>query len=222
MSASPKNRCRAIVLASGNGSNFQAIIDAREAGHLNIDIVALLSDNPAAQARQRAEQCGIKALTIDYRKFPDKSDYHQQLLYHCQQQRPDLVILAGYMRILNTDFVSAFRHRILNIHPSLLPSFPGLNTYARVLANGDREHGSTVHFVTEDLDAGPMVIQARLEIAKEETESTLCQRVQKMEYRIYPLAIKWFSENRLRIKNSRAYLDENEGLPKIIDEVGRI
>jgi phosphoribosylglycinamide formyltransferase-1 len=91
-----------------------------------------------------------------------------------------------------------------------------------VLANGDRDHGSTVHFVTEDLDAGPMVIQARLEIAKEETESTLCQRVQKMEYRIYPLAIKWFSENRLRIKNSRAYLDENEGLPKIIDEVGRI
>ncbi len=199
-----------VVLVSGGGSNLQAIIDAIAAGELPARIQAVISNRPGVRALERARQAGIPAEVLDHRDYPERSAYDQALMAAIDRHRPALVVLAGFMRILTPDFVRHYRGRLLNIHPSLLPRHRGLHTHRRALEAGDREHGATVHFVTEELDGGPPILQIRVPVLAEDTPETLAARVLEQEHRIYPLAIRWFAEGRLRQADERVFLD---GLP---------
>ena len=201
-------RLRVAVLISGSGTNLQAIIDAVAAQDLPAELVAVLSDRPDAYGLQRARIAGIPAIAIDYKSFSSRSDYDAQLAKELAALHPDLIVLAGYMRILPAAIVNSYHGRMLNVHPSLLPAYPGLNTFARALAAGEQRHGSTVHFVIPELDAGPAIIQYRIAVRPDDTESTLRNRVQTGEYRIYPEAIRWFAEGRLRLTESSVLLDD--------------
>ena len=210
---------RTAVLISGSGTNLQAIIDAMKAGRLPIDLCAVLSDQPQAQGLQRAGQAGIPAVTIDYRAFADRREAERALHERLAALEPELVVLAGFMRILPDELVEDFEGRMLNIHPSLLPKYRGLHTFRRVLEAGDRVHGSTVHFVVPELDAGPSIIQYRLPIRPGDTEDTLKQRVQRGEYLIYPRAIDWFARGRLKLEDGAAWLDGKRlESPVIVEE----
>ncbi len=210
---------RVAVLISGSGTNLQAIIDAVAAGSLEIELVGVISDKPDAYGLTRAADAGIRTIPIDFRSFGERKEFDQALARSLTELRPDLVVLAGYMRILPADTVNQYRGRMLNIHPSLLPEFPGLDTYARALAAGKKWHGTTVHFVTPELDSGPAIIQYRVPIRENEREPELRQRVQSGEYLIYPRAIQLFAEKRLRFANGAVYLDgESLEQPIIIDE----
>lgn len=212
-------RLRVAVLVSGSGTNLQAIIDARNAGDLAIDIAAVISDRPEARGLARATAAGIPARGLDRRAFASRTVYDAALQSCLEDVAPDLVILAGYMRIIATQTVEHFAGRMLNIHPSLLPAYPGLNTYARVLAAGDSWHGSTVHYVIPELDSGPPVIQFRVPVRANESEQSLQKRVQQGEYVIYPRAIGWIADGRLKWREGRVFLDgEPLDTPRIIDE----
>jgi phosphoribosylglycinamide formyltransferase-1 len=200
---------RVVVLASGSGTNLQAILDQIEAGKLDIQLIAVVSDNPDAYALERGKQFGAPAHTIDFSAARNRNAYDAALEELLLELNPDLVVLAGYMRILAASTVNAFAGRMLNVHPSLLPAYPGLDTYRRVLAAGDRWHGTTVHFVTPALDAGPPVAQYRVRIGPADTEPTLRKRVQEGEYIIYPQVIDWFSRGRLMCKDETVYLDQS-------------
>ena len=203
----PSEPCRLVVLISGNGTNFQAIINACAASTLPAKVTAVISNEPAAYGLQRARDASIPTHVIDHRDFGRRTDFDERLKGLIDTLEPGLVILAGFMRILGLDLTEHFLGRMMNIHPSLLPDYPGLDTHARVLADGVNEHGATVHFVTPKLDAGPIILQSRIPVQADDTPSTLAERVHQCEYEIYPRAIAWFATGRLHLEASIAYLD---------------
>jgi phosphoribosylglycinamide formyltransferase-1 len=197
---------RIVVLISGNGSNLQAIIDAS----IDADIGCVISNRPDAFGLERARRAGIPTVTIDHRAFASREAFDAELMRAIDAQRPDLVVLAGFMRILTREFVTHYRGRLINIHPSLLPKYTGLHTHRRALEAGDSEHGATVHFVTEQLDGGPAIMQARIAIETTDTEQSLAERLLLQEHAIYPLVVRWFIEGRLQLDDNRVLLDGNE------------
>jgi phosphoribosylglycinamide formyltransferase-1 len=203
---SPHQRLAVVALISGSGTNLQALIDAAR-GDLPVDLKAAISNRSGVQGLERARQAGITASTLDHKTFADRAGFDGALMQLIDAFAPQLVVLAGFMRILTPAFVAHYRGRLLNIHPSLLPKYPGLHTHARVLEAGDREHGASVHFVTEELDGGPVIIQARVEVRPGDDVDTLAQRVLQREHLIYPLAVRWFAEGRLALNSDQVVLD---------------
>lgn len=201
---------RIVVLVSGGGTNLQALIDAESRDQLGGTIAAVISNKPGAGGLARAERAGIETLVVNHRDYPERAAFDEALKAAIDGYEPNLVVLAGFMRILTDDFVHHYRGRMLNIHPSLLPAYPGLHTHRRVLESGDSEHGATVHFVTEELDGGPPVIQGKVPVLADDTPETLAERVLSQEHRIYPRAVRWFCTGRLTLGDSGAQLD---GLP---------
>jgi phosphoribosylglycinamide formyltransferase-1 len=201
------------ILISGTGSNLQAFIDAVASGQLQAKISLVISNKPDAAGLQRAADAGIETLCIDHREYEHRETFDAALTNALQKHDIDLVILAGFMRILTPVFIEPYLGRLLNIHPSLLPKYPGLKTHQRALAAGDDEAGVTVHFVTPELDSGPPVIQARVAIGDGDTADTLAARVNVVEHKIYPLAAQWFLQGRLILTNEGASLD-GETLPE--------
>jgi len=195
-----------VVLISGNGSNLQAMIDAVKNG-LAINIAAVISNQPDAYGLQRASDAGIPAHVIDHRQFDSRDDFDTALQEQIDTYQPNLIVLAGFMRRLGSEFVAHYPGRMINIHPSLLPKYPGLDTHKRALEAGDRQHGASIHFVTDDLDAGPIIDQATLDIKADDTEETLKSRVQALEHQLYPEVLGWFAENRITLKSGQVYLD---------------
>jgi len=196
-----------VVLISGGGSNLQALIDGMADGSLPITIRAVISNRADAGGLQRASAAGIATCVIDHRDHPDRDHYDAALQAAIDAWEPALVVLAGFMRILGAAFVDHYQGRMLNIHPSLLPRYRGLHTHARALEAGDREHGASVHFVTPALDSGPIIIQARVPIYADDNAERLAARVLAEEHRIYPQAVRWFAQGRLRLHHDRAELD---------------
>lgn len=199
---------RIIVLVSGNGSNLQAIINACQNNLINGKIVAVISNKPDVYSLMRAKQANIPSHVINYKEFATREAFDHQLQLQIEQYQPDLIVLAGYMRILTSHFVQHYSGKMLNIHPSLLPKYPGLNTHRRAMEAGDKEHGTTVHFVTDELDGGPIILQAKVPIFDNDEEQDIVERVLAQEHQIYPLVIKWFCDDRLTMINGRAYLDQ--------------
>lgn len=197
--------CRIVVLLSGRGSNFQAIAEAG----LPIEIAAVISNRPQAAGLAWARERGLTTIALDHTEHADRAAFDALLADEIERHRPDLVVLAGYMRILSPAFIARFEGRLLNIHPSLLPMFPGLRTHERALAEGVKIHGCTVHFVTADLDHGPIVIQAAVPVRADDTPDTLAARVLAQEHRIYPQAVRWFAEGRLAIRDGRVNLKDD-------------
>ena len=197
-----------VVLISGRGSNLQAIIDCVEGGRLPVEIRAVISNRPAAAGLQIAAAAGIPTEVIDHTQFSDRASFDRQLQDCIDAYRPALVVLAGFMRILTPAFVEHYRGRMLNIHPSLLPDFPGLDTHRRALAAGASEHGASVHFVTAATDGGPVIVQARVPIRPDDTPDSLAARVLKQEHHLFPLAILWYAQGRAcEDDNGAALLD---------------
>ena len=205
--AADDGRCRIAILISGSGTNLQAFIDRHRDGQLDADLVAVASNRADAYGLQRAASAGIETLCISHRDFDDRESFDRALAAALERYEPDLLVLAGFMRILSPWFVQHFEGRILNIHPALLPRYPGLDTHARAIAAGDTYHGSTVHFVTEELDGGPRIVAGRLKIHAGETADALQARVQRLEHRIYPMAAQWFATGRVRYRDGAAWLD---------------
>ncbi|MBD3814804.1 MAG: phosphoribosylglycinamide formyltransferase [Betaproteobacteria bacterium] len=198
--------CNVVVLISGSGSNLQALIDSQ--GPTNpMRIVAVISNRADAYGLERARAAGIPTRVLSHRDYADREAFDSALVEAVDAYGPDLVVLAGFMRILTAGFVRHYRGRLLNIHPSLLPRHKGLDTHRRALEAGDPEHGCSVHFVTEELDGGPVVIQACLKIEPNESIDKLTDRVHTAEHIIYPLAVRWFAEGRLRLAEQGAMLD---------------
>ena len=203
--------CGVVALVSGRGSNLQAIIDAARSGELPIDLRAVISNEPGAAALKRAEAAGIATHVVDHHAYATRAAFDDALRDVIDRYAPDLVVLAGFMRLLGPAFIDRYAGRLLNIHPSLLPAFPGLRTHARALAAGAAVHGATVHFVTRETDAGPIVIQAAVPVRRGDTPEALGARVLKAEHRIYPVAIRWFAQGRLALADGRVLLD---GIPR--------
>ena len=199
---------RIIILVSGNGSNLQAIINACQNNLINGKIVAVISNKPDVYSLMRAKQANIPSHVINHKEFASREAFDHQLQLQIEQYQPDLIVLAGYMRILTPHFVQHYSGKMLNIHPSLLPKYPGLNTHRRAMEAGDKEHGTTVHFVTDELDGGPIILQAKVPIFDNDEEQDIVERVLTQEHQIYPLVIKWFCDDRLTMINGRAYLDQ--------------
>lgn len=196
-----------VVLISGSGSNLQSIIDTCQRHEIDGQIVAVISNKSDAYGLVRAQEAGIPALCVSSKAFTDRQAYDAALLDAIEQYQPDLVVLAGFMRILTPDFVKHFTGKMLNIHPSLLPKYPGLHTHRRALENGDSEHGTSVHFVTEELDGGPIILQGYVPILPQDTEDDLVERVKLQEHLIYPQVIAWFVSGRLIMQDGKALLD---------------
>ncbi len=199
--------CNVVVLISGSGSNLQALIDSIAQGEYPARIRAVIANRADAYGLQRARQAGIDTRVLDHKAFAGREAFDAALIESIDAFAPDLVVLAGFMRILSPAFVRHYEGRLLNIHPSLLPKYKGLHTHQRALQAGDREHGCSVHFVTEELDGGPLVVQAVLAVQPGDSLDSLTQRVHQQEHRIYPLAVRWFAEGRLRLGDSGALLD---------------
>ncbi len=196
-----------MVLVSGRGSNLQALIDAVRDGQLPAEILAVISNEAGAPAVARARAAGIPVHVIDHRRYPSRAEFDLALMQQIDVYRPRLVALAGFMRILGDAFIDHYHGRLMNIHPSLLPAFPGLNTHARALESGAPVHGASVHFVTHEVDGGPVIVQASLPVLPGDTPETLAERVLAEEHRIYPLAVGWFLDNRLAVDQGRVLLD---------------
>jgi phosphoribosylglycinamide formyltransferase-1 len=212
---------RVAVLISGEGSNLQALIDAERANVLGARIVAVVSNRAAARGLERARSAGIEALHVPAVAGQARAEYDATLAGVLAPHQPDLIVLAGFMRVLGPAFVAAYAGRMLNIHPSLLPSFPGLDTHARVLQAGERWHGATVHFVTAELDAGPAVLQYRLPVRAGDTAESLARRVHVGEHIILPRAVTWVAAGRLRLAGGSVMLDGRVlERPVAIDEEG--
>lgn len=202
--------CRTVVLISGSGTNLQTLIDHHPPGSPTaVELTGVFSNRPEAGGLERARKAGIPTAVLDHTEFADRAAFDQAMLEVLERWQPDLVVLAGFMRILTEGFVSHYQGRMLNIHPSLLPRYPGLDTHARAIAAGDSEHGCTVHFVTSELDGGPPVLQARVPVESGDTPEQLALRVQRKEHQIYPAAVKWFAQGRLTMRGPNAYMDDN-------------
>ncbi|MDB1124590.1 phosphoribosylglycinamide formyltransferase [Vibrio algarum] len=198
---------RIVVLISGNGSNLQAIIDACGTRIANGEVTAVFSNKSDAYGLERAKQSDIDARFIDPKAFENRDLFDTELMSQIDRYQPDLIVLAGYMRILSKEFVAHYLGKMINIHPSLLPKYTGLNTHKRAIEAGDIEHGTSVHFVTEQLDGGPVILQAKVPVFSEDTPETLNERVQTQEHDIYPLTVNWFVEGRLSMTDNNAILD---------------
>lgn len=194
----PDERLPVVVLISGDGSNLQALIDGASRD-LPVEIRAVISNRESVHGLERAREAEIETVVLNPKAFADRERYDQALVELIDGYRPGLVVLAGYMRILSTHFVRHYAGRLLNIHPSLLPRYRGLRTHQRVLEAGDALHGASVHFVTEELDGGPLIVQAQVAVAPGDDAERLAARVLEKEHQIYPLAIRWFAEHRLRL-----------------------
>lgn len=197
-----------VVLVSGEGSTLQAIIDACKQNEIPAQICSVISNKPQAYALQRANQVGIATAVFERKNYESNQVMDLAIGDYIETLNADLIVLAGYMKILTAEFTQRFMGKILNIHPSLLPKYPGLNTYQQVLDAGDKEHGTTVHFVNEEVDGGAIILQAKVPIFSEDTIADIEQRVKYQERQIYPLVIKWFVIERLKLKNGLAYLDD--------------
>ena len=195
-----------VILISGSGSNLQAIIDAVSEQRIHAQISAVISNRPDALGLEKAKTAGINTIVIDHTHFNERDQFDEALTKQVAELNPDLIVLAGFMKILPGPFIKQYEGRILNIHPSLLPEFKGLHTHRRVLEAGHKQHGASVHFVSNELDSGAIVIQAKLTIA-DENEKSLAARVLKQEHIIYPLAIEWFVSGRLSLINNQVHFD---------------
>lgn len=204
---SPPAVCNVVVLLSGSGSNLQALLDSLQDPENPARICAVISNRADAFGLQRAAQAGIPARVLDHKDFADRAAFDQALVKLIDEYAPQLVVLAGFMRILSAEFVRHYQGRMLNIHPSLLPKYKGLQTHQKALEAGETQHGCSVHFVTEELDGGPLVVQAVIPIAPNDTPTSLAQRVHVQEHLIYPLAVRWFATGRLRLGVHGAELD---------------
>ncbi len=196
-----------IILISGRGSNMKAIIDAASHQAIPVDVRAVISNDPNAAGLDMAHQAGFDTRALDHREFGNRDAFDSALIELIDEYHPELVVLAGFMRLLGEPFVSHYAGRLMNIHPALLPAFPGLNTHERALEAGVTQHGATVHFVTNDVDAGPVIVQATVDVKTGDSATDLAARVLEQEHRIYPLAIGWFAEGRLSVKNGNVLLD---------------
>ena len=194
-----------VVLVSGNGSNLQSLIDRQQ--ELNILITGVISNREDAYALERATKASIPAQLLSHQDYPNRDDFDAALIQAIEHWQPGLVVLAGFMRLLTSAFTTHFAGRLLNIHPSLLPKYKGLQTHQRVIEAGEQEHGTTVHFVTAELDGGPLVLQAKIPVHPNDQPDTLIKRVQQEEYIIYPLCIQWFATGRLKLQQSGPILD---------------
>jgi phosphoribosylglycinamide formyltransferase-1 len=199
------SRSKSIIFISGNGSNLQNIINNINNDFLKMDIVAVVSNNAEAKGLARAKAAGIETIVID-----TSNKYTDKLLTLINTYKIDLILLSGFMKILPKDFTDKFYGKIINLHPSLLPKFKGLDTYKKVLASKEKYHGASVHFVTSKLDDGPVIIQGKTEILKNDSEDTLKDRVHKIEYNIFPLAIKWFIENHIKQVKDKCFFNNEE------------
>ncbi len=203
-----QNLCSLVVLISGNGSNLQAIIDAITQDQIPVRIVAVISNRADAYGLKRAQQAGIATAVLDNKNRPAREEYDQALQQLIDSYKPDLLVLAGFMRILTPALVEHYYGHMLNIHPSLLPRHRGLHTHRSALESGDSEHGASVHFVTAELDSGPVVLQATVPVLASDTESELAARVLEQEHCIYPLVIGWFAQHRLKYDQDGITLDD--------------
>ncbi len=197
---------RIVVLISGNGSNLQAVID-RLSVNEHAEVVAVFSNKQEAFGLERARSANIDANFVDPKAFESREAFDKQLMTEIDRYQPDLIVLAGYMRILSDEFVEHYLGKMLNIHPSLLPKYPGLHTHQRAIDAGDSEHGTSVHFVTAELDGGPVILQAKVPVFSDDDAEILAQRVQSQEHNIYPLVVEWFVAERLVIQGGVALLD---------------
>ena len=204
------------VLISGSGTNLQSIIDAIEAKELDARIQVVLSNRADAYGLVRAKKHGIPVEVLDHKRFPDREAFDQAVVDILRAREVELVVLAGFMRLLSPVFVGAYSNRIMNIHPALLPAFPGLHAQKKAVENGVRFSGCTVHFVNEECDEGPIIIQAVIPVFPEDTEESLASRILEQEHRIYPRAIQLYSEGRLRIEGRKVFVD---GLAKEENQV---
>jgi phosphoribosylglycinamide formyltransferase-1 len=199
------SRLRLAVLASGRGSNLQSLLDAGEQADFPAEVVAVISDNADAQALERARKAGVDARWVD----PGEGDYKDRLCREVESAQPGLICCAGYMRILPSAFVRRFPGKIINIHPSLLPSFPGLHAQRKALRAGVRISGCTVHFIDEGVDTGPIILQASVAVMPEDNEKSLSQRILEFEHRLYPLAVRLIAEGKVRLEGNRVHFADN-------------
>lgn len=206
-----------VVLISGNGTNLQAIIDAIVRGQLPAQIRAVISNRARALGLDRARRAGIPAEIIDHARYPDRDSFDAALQAAIDRYHPELVVLAGFMRILTPALVRHYHGRMLNIHPSLLPAFPGLDTHHRALAANVKEHGVSVHFVTDQVDGGPVIIQKAVPVLPGDDAAALAARVQREEHRLYPRVIRWFAEGRVRLHDRQIMF---EGTPLTVPLAG--
>ena len=200
-------RCKTAILISGSGTNLQAFIDAVAEGRLGLELSVVVSNKSDAFGLVRARNAGIPTSCIEHGHFSSRDSFDRAVAKKLDEWQPDLLILAGFMRILSAGFVGRYRGRVLNVHPALLPAYPGLNTHQRVLDAGEKWHGSTVHFVTEELDGGPRILQGRLPVVAGESASQLQTRVQAIEHQIYPEAAGWVGEGRVECRDGRTWID---------------
>ena len=196
-----------VVLVSGNGSNLQAIIDAIAAGQLNARICAVISNTSDAYGLQRAQSAGIPGIVIEHENFQGRETFDEKLKACIEQYQPELIVLAGFMRILGDRFVQHFSGKMINIHPSLLPKYRGLHTHRRALDAGDKEHGLSIHFVSTELDGGPLILQVKVAVLADDTEESLAQRVLAQEHKTYPMVIQWVADKRLKLLGEQVMLD---------------
>lgn len=199
---------RVVVLISGSGSNLQALIDGIASGELPIEIVAAISNRPEVMGLVRASNAGIPTLVLDHKNYATREAFDGELMRTIDAYNPGLVVLAGFMRILTPAFTEHYLGRMLNIHPSLLPKFQGLHTHQRAIDAGESHHGVSVHFVTAELDGGPVVIQARVPVLPSDDAGLLAKRVQKQEHVIYLMAVKWFADGKLKMVDGKAMLND--------------
>lgn len=205
------NKLRVVILISGSGTNLQAIIDAAHQG-LAVDICGVISDQSSAYGLHRAEQAGIPTSVILRNHFMSKMTFEHHLAETIDAYAPELIVLAGFMRILSDNFVNRFVGRMINIHPSLLPKYPGLHTHERVLAAKEREHGASVHFVTAEVDGGPIICQSKLTVYAHDTAATLNQRIQSLEHNMYPKVLSWFAEKKISLNPKEQLIFNNKPL----------
>lgn len=209
-SPTPLNRKKRIaVLISGNGSNLQAIIDHQQQHAELYEIVIVISNRPQAFGLKRAADANIEHAVIDHTEFESRESFDAELQKLIDSHQVDLIVLAGFMRILTQDFTRHYLGRMLNIHPSLLPKYTGLNTHARAIEAGDKEHGLSIHFVTPELDGGPVILQSKVAISDNDTADSLAEKVHRLEHLAYPQVVQWFVEDRLSLDDNHAKLDQN-------------
>jgi len=200
---------KVVILISGNGSNLQAIIDEQK-NNLPIEICAVLSNKADAYGLERAKKADIPVIFINHSEYPDRESFDQAMQTEIDKLAPDLIVLAGFMRILSDAFVNHHLGKMINIHPSLLPDYRGLNTHQRVIDDKKKIHGVSVHYVTPELDGGPVILQSQVTVDENDTAETLAKKVQVAEHHIYPLAIKWIAEGKIKFENNQI---SHEGLP---------
>ena len=202
-----QSRKNIVVLVSGSGSNLQAILDACDSNMIDASVKAVFSNKAEAFGLERAKNAGVAARSVNPKDFDSREAFDHELMIQIDTYQPDLIVLAGYMRILSSEFVRHYAGKMVNIHPSLLPKYPGLHTHQRAIDAKDKEHGTSVHFVTEELDGGPVILQAKVPVFEDDDAELLAGRVLTQEHAIYPMVCKWFAEDRLSMVDGQAVLD---------------